>query len=123
MPRTPKPKARDFPTDSGLHSAMKEWADQQGPTTELEVWVEFPDGSGGMFETIPRATKEVEYKTRDGEVYTVAVRTSKFVDSVWGCFEPLSRKEMEAAAKAWFARDLKNPPRKLRFNLVEVYAA
>ena len=121
MPRTPKPKARDFRTDHGLHSAMRQWADQQGPATVLEVWVKFADGSGGLFDTIERATKEVTYKALDGETYTVDVRTSKYTSPVFSDHEPVTRKVIEKTIREWMFGDEPEKVKKLWFILVRDY--
>lgn len=118
---TPKPRARDFHTDQGLHAAMSRWAAQQGPATVLEVWVRFSDGSGGLFDTIERATKEVPYKTRDGEVYTVDVRTSKYISPVFSDNEPATRKEIEKSIREWMMKDDPEKLNKLWFILVLDY--
>lgn len=96
--RTIKPKAKDFYTDQGLHSAMQQWASLQNKPS-LCVEVQFKDGSKYNDE-FQRETKEVQYKTQDGEIYTVEVHSGKFKET-WFSNGSLSVKELKQGFVDW----------------------
>lgn len=74
-----KPKAFDYMTDRGMHSAMAEWAKSKSKPT-LSVSVVYSDSPDVWTVTFERATKQVKYRLQDGEIYTVDVDTAKFLD-------------------------------------------
>ena len=103
--KTNKPKAKDFYTDQGLHSAMQQWASTQNKPS-LCVEVQFSDGSKYNDE-FQRETKEVQYKTKDGEIYTVEVHTSKF-EETWFSDRSLTAKELKQGFVDWLY-EVNNP--------------
>ena len=99
---TNKPKAKDFYTDQALHSAMQQWASMQDKPA-LCVEVQFSDGSKYNDE-FQRETKEVQYKTLDGEIYTVGVHASKFKET-WFSNGSLTAKELKQGFVDWLYED------------------
>ena len=97
-----KPKAKDFNTNDGMHAAMRSWALSQNRPT-LTVSVLWDDSPEPFVETFDRATKEVAYKTPDGEVYSVEVDTSKYVNCFMEAAYELSVKELKEAFNVWIA--------------------
>lgn len=95
-----KPKANQYLTAHGMHTAMREWANSQ-QKKELQVTVKFSDSDDVFSETFVRAKKEVEYKTQDGEIYCQAVDSSKFVNQFLPGDYALSAKEIKAAFNEW----------------------
>ena len=99
--KVPKPKAKDFYTNDGMHAAMKDYAEMKGHRGVLQVWAAFEYGQVKLFETCQRVEKPIQYKTRDGEVYEVMVATAKFWDPVWGDSQPQTKAQMIRLATEW----------------------
>lgn len=95
-----RPQAKNYRTDDGLHAAMAEWADEVSHSGVLKVTAEFGDGST-FTDTVQRAPREVSYRTRDGELYSVVFDTHRFVDEVYSGGIHLTRREMEKRIRAW----------------------
>ena len=72
-----KPVAKDYQTNDGMHAAMREWAKTQNKPT-LRVQCQWTDSPDWYIDTFEPLTKEVEYKTPDGEVYTQTVDVAKY---------------------------------------------
>lgn len=98
-----KPHFRDYPTDAGLHAAMNSYSSEVGKAGRLEIRLLFEDGSV-YTESLPRETKDIRYKTRDGKTYTTPYSTGKFVCPVWG--GPYSPTKMLERAVAWAGEGL-----------------
>lgn len=97
-----KPKAKDYQTDDGMHTAMNDWACKQDKKI-LSVSVLFDDGS--VFnDTFPRSKKSVQYKLQDGEIYTVDIDSAKFVNSFMSGDDELSSREFKEAFVKWVGR-------------------
>ena len=101
--KVPKPKAKDFYTNDGMHAAMKDYAEKKGHRGVLQVWAAFEYGPVKLFETCQRVEKPIQYKTRDGEVYEVMVATAKFWDPVWGDSQPQTKAQMIRLATEWLS--------------------
>lgn len=95
-----KPKADDFHTDNGLHTAMREYAEHKSMDGRLLISLTCEDGTV-MREHVEREIAFISYKDRDGEVYEVPYRTDKFVDAVWGEGKALPPTDMLEAAAKW----------------------
>jgi len=96
-----KPNRKDYHTDSGLHAAMQVWANSQAKST-LSVSVTFDDSPEEVFrDTFERVQVEKEYKTLDGETYTVSVDSGKYKNTYMPGADEMSRVEIKAAFVAW----------------------
>ena len=88
--------------DMGLHSAMAEWADSKTIGTVLIVKTAYDDGSKDEVE-IPHATKTVQYKCYDGEIYEIEHEISKWdiSDDLVYYENPLSKRGVLKAYTDW----------------------
>ena len=68
-----KPQAKDFNTNDGLHAAMREWAYSQDKP-RVEIWFKYEGDLSyyPLFVLYP-LQKEVTYRCKEGEIYTVLV--------------------------------------------------
>ena len=68
-----KPQAKDFNTNDGLHAAMREWAYSQDKP-RVEIWFKYEGDLSyyPLFVLYP-LQKEVTYRCKEGEIYTVPV--------------------------------------------------
>lgn len=103
MTSNPKPHYRDYRTADGLHAAMRSWAAKQC-RFDVELTAKFSDSEDLYVDTFARATKEVFYKTADGEIYGVNVETSKFV--CWLSDDPVTYGQLKKLVEPWLAQDL-----------------
>lgn len=69
-----KPNCKDYQTNCGMHAAMRDYA-RALDKAPLTVKVTFQDDSV-LSDTFAYATKEVAYKTPDGEKYWQAIDSS-----------------------------------------------
>lgn len=100
-----KPRASNYPIDDGMHAAMRQWAAAQArPTAHVEV--AYSDSTDTFNESFDPATEEVEYKTRDGEVYTVSVDTGKY-SALWLYDKPMTYRELRQRMETWLRADLR----------------
>lgn len=96
-----KPQAKNFHTNDGMHAAMRDWANAQAKP-EMQVTVIYDDSPDPFVDVFERVTKEVKYKTLDGEIYTVSVDTGKFVNSYMLAAEgELTASELKKAFAEW----------------------
>ena len=68
-----KPQAKDFNTNAGFHAAVREWAYSQDKP-RVEIWFKYADSElyHLAFVLYP-LQKEVTYRCKEGEIYTVLV--------------------------------------------------
>ena len=116
-----KPRAADYPTDDGLHSAMDDYAAKKSYRGELVCYVKFADGSGGEMFRCGREPKEISYRTKDGELYTVIYDGPRFVEPIINGGEPLTSGKMKAAITDWLnaSGSEHDRPTEIRFELEE----
>lgn len=69
-----KPNVKDYFGNGAMHAAMAQYA-RDLEKKDLKVVVIFEDGSE-FTDQFPYATKEVTYKTPDGETYSQSVSSS-----------------------------------------------
>ena len=91
-----KPNRRTVPTDSGLHSMMKVYADSLRKPL-LRAQAHYADGSV-FTDTFERAQKDISYKGHDGETYEQGIDTGKFCRREYGLYGPVT----SASLKKWF---------------------
>ncbi len=91
-----KPNAKEFHTDSGMHAAMRSWARTKDKRDLIAV-VEFEDGSGPMENRFIRSKVDSLYKTRDGEVYSCSIDSSKFMNDFMPGADEMTQAEVKQA--------------------------
>ena len=102
-----KPNLKDFHTDTGYHTAMQKYADSFDKKP-LIVSVVYSDGSvDENFHIFHRAKiQKGTYKTYDGNTWEIMVDSAKYEpDFLPDHNEPLTRKELENAVKAWLNKN------------------
>ena len=98
---TPKPPyhGRAGMPASQRHAEFELWAQSQA-RCDIRLWVKYPDGSENYFDYRP-VTEEVGYMV-DGELYEVAVDTSKLTTTL-GVDLPYS--DWLKSERIWFSND------------------
>lgn len=102
-----KPNLKDFHTDTGYHTAMQKYADSFNKKPLL-VSVVYSDGSvDDNFHVFQRAkVQKGTYKTYDGNIWEIMVDSAKYEpDFLPDYNEPLTKKELENAVKAWLNKN------------------
>lgn len=95
-----KPHAKDYLTDFQMHAAMEDYARFRDLKDELGVYAVFEDGSGGLFDVVPRFEAPIKYRTADGEEYEISYRSNLFTDPVVSD-TPLGLRAMKEAYTQW----------------------
>lgn len=91
-----KPKAFDYLTDHGMHTAMREWANSKAKKV-LSVEVTYSDGPDVWHVTFERATKTVQYRLQDGEVYAQEIDTTAFINDFMPGADTMTALELKEA--------------------------
>ena len=99
-----KPRASNYHTDDGMHAAMRQWAAAQA-RPDVTVECVYSDCGDLYIDTFEPATEEVEYRTRDGEVYTVSVDTGKYW-ALWLHDKQMTYRELRQRMERWLHSDL-----------------
>lgn len=110
-----KPSAKNFFTNDGMHSAMREYA-RSKEKTSLSVYVTYADNSNGLLHVFSRAKRAEKYKTPDGETYHQDIDSARFEPDFLPCENHVTIKELKKLIEAWLKS---SSPTKIEYKLSE----
>ena len=110
-----KPTTKNYFTNDGMHSAMREYA-RSKEKTSLSVYVEYSDNSSGLLHVFKRAKIAEKYKTPDGEIYHQDIDSAKFEPDFLPCENPVTIKGLKKLIETWLKS---SSPTKIEYKLIE----
>ena len=101
-----KPDRRDYFVDSGMHTAMRDYAKSLNKPA-LSLYLTHLNDAGEpvetLFQVFERVERDVSYKCHDGETYEVGVHTGKFDPA----FTATYQEEKDRGFKGFSAAEIK----------------